>query len=78
MRTRQYVFSRLPTFCDGMKPAILIVRCPGHNGRPCGRPHPEYFGPRNRDEAAARVRFLERELARAYAILATGKRRRDA
>jgi hypothetical protein len=62
---RRSVFSKLPKWSIGMKPALLWVRCPA-----CGRPHQEYFGPPDRDEIAAELEFLRRELKVATAIVA--------
>ncbi|MFL5311196.1 MAG: hypothetical protein ACJ79H_12155 [Myxococcales bacterium] len=47
-----------------MKPGVLWVRC-----RECGKPHPEYFGPTDRDERNAEIAFLRRELQVASSIL---------
>jgi hypothetical protein len=62
---RRSVFSKLPKWSICMKPALLWVRCPT-----CGRPHQEYFGPPDRDEIAAELQFLRRELKTATAIVA--------
>src|SRR2546425_13343104 len=62
---RGHVFSKLPKYCVAIKPGVLWVRCPE-----CGRPHQEYFGPKDRDERNAEVAFLRRELKVAASILA--------
>ena len=62
------VLNKLPKFYVGLKPALIWVRCPGRKGHPCGRPHQEYFGPRDRDEVTAELEFLRRELEVAAAI----------
>jgi hypothetical protein len=60
----KHVFSAKPRYCIAFKPGIIVVRCPQ-----CGRPHEEYFGPLDRDERAAEVEMLRRELAAAAAII---------
>jgi len=63
-RPSRHVFSAKPKFCCGLKPSLIIVRCPT-----CGFPHEEYFGPPDRDEQKAEVELLRKELAAASAIL---------
>lgn len=60
----RHVFSRLPKWCAGIRPGLLWVRCPK-----CGRPHQEYFGPRNRDELRAEVQFFRDALEAAFGIV---------
>jgi hypothetical protein len=66
---KRHVFLHLPKWNVGMKPGLIWVRCPGWKGHSCGRPHQEYFGPRDRDEIAAELRFLRRELSAAADIV---------
>jgi hypothetical protein len=61
----RHVFRVKPKFCSGLKPSLIIVRCPT-----CGFPHEEYFGPGDRDEQAAELQMLRRELEAAAAIIA--------
>ena len=61
---RAHVFPRKPTYCLAFKPGLIWVRCPK-----CGRPHEEYFGPRNRDERAAEIAFLRAEYQRLAALM---------
>jgi hypothetical protein len=63
-RPSRHVFASKPKFCCGMKPGLIMVRCPT-----CGLPHEEYFGPVDRDERAAEVQLLRQELAAAMAIV---------
>lgn len=62
----RHVFAAKPRFCIGLKPGMIRVRC-----AKCGAPHLEYFGPRDHDEVRAELELLRRELARAFAILAS-------
>jgi hypothetical protein len=62
---RGHVFSKLPKYCVALKPGMLWVRC-----RVCGKPHQEYFGPKDRDERKAEIVFLRQELEVASSILA--------
>jgi hypothetical protein len=66
---RSHVFSQLPKYCAALKPGMLWVRC-----SKCGRPHQEYFGPKDRDERNAEIVFLRHELGVAMAI-ALGRHR---
>jgi len=59
-----HVFAKKPKFCLAIKPAVIWVRC-----ITCGRPHPEYLGPRDRDDKEAELRFLRAEVQRLGAIL---------
>jgi hypothetical protein len=59
-----HVFSSKPKWCAGLKPGVIKVRCAS-----CGRAHPEYFGPSDRDEVRAEIEFLRRALSTASAIL---------
>jgi len=61
---RRYVFSKLPKWTLGMRPALLWIRCPK-----CGWPHQEYFGPRDRDAIASELKFLRRALAAAFKVI---------
>lgn len=63
---KAHVFQKLPTFCDSMVPALLRVRCPGWHGHKCGRPHLEYFGPKNLDTKASTLRFWRHALGLAF------------
>jgi len=63
-RPPRHVFSTKPKFCCGLKPGLIMVRCPT-----CGLPHEEYFGPPDRDEKAAEVQLLRQELSAAMAII---------
>jgi hypothetical protein len=60
---RSHVFAQLPKYCVALKPGMLWVRC-----SECGRPHQEYFGPKDRDERNAEIVFLRHELEVAMAI----------
>lgn len=64
----RHVFATKPKFCCGLKPTLIMVRCPT-----CGFPHEEYFGPVDRDERGAEVQLLRQELAAATAIVLAGK-----
>jgi hypothetical protein len=63
-RPSRHVFATKPKFCCGLKPTLIMVRCPT-----CGFPHEEYFGPVDRDERASEVQLLRQELAAATAIV---------
>ena len=63
-RPSRHVFASKPKFCCGLKPGLIMVRCPT-----CGLPHEEYFGPTDRDEKAAEVELLRKELSAAMAII---------
>jgi hypothetical protein len=63
-RPSRHVFATKPKFCCGLKPTLIMVRCPT-----CGFPHEEYFGPADRDERGAEVQMLRQELAAATAIV---------
>jgi hypothetical protein len=63
-RRPRHVFANKPKFCCGLKPALIMVKCPT-----CGLPHEEYFGPPDRDEKAAEVQLLRQELSAAMAII---------
>jgi hypothetical protein len=67
---KRHVFTKLPKWNIGIKPGVIWVRCPGWKGHKCGRPHQEYCGPRDRDEVAAELKFLRRELIAAAGIVA--------
>jgi len=60
----RHVFATKPKFCCGLKPSLIMVRCPT-----CGFAHEEYFGPVDRDERGAEVQLLRQELAAATAII---------
>jgi len=62
-RPTRHIFASKPKFCCGLKPGLIMVRCPT-----CGNPHEEYFGPPDRDEKAAEVQLLRQELSAAMAI----------
>jgi hypothetical protein len=64
----RHVFATKPKFCCGLKPTLIMVRCPT-----CGFPHEEYFGPVDRDERGAEVQLLRQELAAATAIVLAQK-----
>jgi hypothetical protein len=59
-----HVYPSKPKYCVGFKPSIIQVRCP------CGLVYETYFGPDDRDERAAEVEFLRREMNSLAAILA--------
>jgi hypothetical protein len=59
-----HVFAKRPKFCMALKPGIIWVRCVT-----CGRPHPEYLGPRHRDEKESEIEFLRGALQRLGAIV---------
>src|SRR5437764_13681864 len=63
-RPSRHVFASKPKFCCGLKPTLIMVRCPT-----CGFPHEEYFGPVDRDERASEVQLLRQELEAATAII---------
>jgi len=63
-RSARHVFATKPKFCCGLKPGVIMVRCPT-----CGFPHEEYFGPLDRDERAAEVQLLRQELSAAMGII---------
>jgi hypothetical protein len=63
-RPSRHVFASKPKFCCGLKPSLIMVRCPT-----CGFAHEEYFGPLDRDERGAEVQLLRQELAAATAII---------
>ena len=63
-RRPRHVFETKPQFCCGLKPSLIIVRCPQ-----CGFAHEEYFGPADRDEREAELQLLRRELSAASAII---------
>jgi len=63
-RPSRHVFASKPRFCCGLKPGLIMVRCPT-----CGLPHEEYFGPLDRDERAAEVQLLRQELSAAMGII---------
>ena len=63
-RPTRHVFATKPKFCCGLKPTVIMVRCPT-----CGFPHEEYFGPVDRDERASELQLLRQELAAATAIV---------
>src|SRR5256885_4464352 len=67
-RPTRHVFAHKPKFCCGLKPAVIMVRCPT-----CGLPHEEYFGPPDRDEKAAEVQLLRQELSPAMAFIVERK-----
>ena len=64
MKRPRHVFATKPKFCCGLKPSLIMVRCPT-----CGFPHEEYFGPVDRDERASEVQLLRKELAAATEII---------
>ena len=72
-RPSRHVFATKPKFCCGLKPTLIMVRCPT-----CGFPHEEYFGPDDRDERGAEVQMLRKELAAATAIVLGRKEPRAA
>src|SRR3954469_11103530 len=63
-RPSRHVFASKPRFCCGLKPGLIMGRCPT-----CGLPHEEYFGPGDRDERASEVQLLRQELSAATAII---------
>src|SRR5256885_14204086 len=63
-RPTRHVFAHKPKFCCGLKPALIMVKCPT-----CGLPHEEYFGPPDRDEKGAEVQLLRREVTAAMATI---------